>query len=98
MWDLFLTFRAAALQVLVDILPDSPISDWLETVSMSDSAISTGLGWMNWLVDINAMKILMGLWLVAVGLYYMAKYGLSIFGGLKNLAADVLGTLGNLGG
>ena len=98
MWDLFLTFRAAALQLLVSILPDSPISDWLETVSMEDSAISTGLSWMNWLVDINAMKILMGLWLVAVGLYYMAKYGLSIFGGLKNLAADVLGTLGNLGG
>lgn len=93
MWDLWLTFKVAALDLLVTILPDSPISDWLESVSMADSAIAKGLGWLNWFADINAMLILMGLWLTAVGVYYAAKYGLSIFGGLRGLARDVFTTI-----
>lgn len=93
MLELFYSFRAAALQLLVDILPDSPITQaWLET-GLEDTSIALGLRWLNWLVDINAMIIILDMWLIAVGVYYMARYGISIFGGLKNLAVNVFTTL-----
>ena len=88
MYDLFLTFRAAALQLLVDILPDSPISDWLESIATQDTAIAQGIAWLNWLVDINGMLLIMDLWLIAIGVYYMSRYGISLFGDLKSYATS----------
>lgn len=93
MADLILSMMVSAMQLLIDLLPDSPIQDWLEGAALEGSAVLTGLGWLNWLVDISAMKIILGLWLVAVGIYYSTRFGLSIFGGLRNLAREIRNNL-----
>lgn len=96
MLDLFYSMAAAVIELLVMVLPDSPITDWLATFSMEDSAIVTGLGWLNWLVDINACLLIFTAWLACVAVYYGARYGISVFGGTQKFVRSVIGTIGGV--
>lgn len=97
MFDLFYSLVAGLTQFLLAVLPDSPISTWLSGVNLQASSIATGLGWLNWLVDINAMKIVMGLWLVAMLAYLVARFGISMSNNLKNIVGRFLGNIGGGG-
>ena len=93
MLDLFWSAVAAVTQVLLTLLPDSPFSSWLSSQNTQATAISNGLGWLNWLVDVNAMKILLGLYLVAITAYYAVTYGISTFGGISSYVRSFFGNL-----
>lgn len=89
MVDLFYSMACGVIQLLLMLLPDSPLADWLETAQMEDSAIVTGLGWLNWLVDLQAWLMIMTVWLAAVTVYFGVKYGVSVFGGLRQFTGNI---------
>lgn len=97
MLDLFYSMVAGITQFLLAVLPDSPVSGWISSINLQVSSISTGLGWLNWLVDINGMKIIMGLWLVAVLAYLVARFGIKMSNSIKSIVGRFLGNLGGDG-
>ena len=60
MLDFFYSMVAGLTQFLLAVLPDSPVSSWLSSLNMQTSSIYTGLGWLNWIIDINGIKIVLG--------------------------------------
>lgn len=91
--ELLLSIAAKVINVICDILPDSPITEWLEDWTAQSTAIAQGFRWLNWLVDIDAMLAVMALWLAAIAAYYAMFYGISVIGGLKSWIRNFVTTL-----
>lgn len=98
MLDLFASAALWVVQLLIKILPDSFVPDWLSGLNFGLDAVVTGLGYLNWFVDVNGMCIVMGLWLVAISAYYTWKFGTSAFDGLRSMVGSVTGWVGSLFG
>lgn len=74
MLDLLASAGLWVTQLLLTVLPDSPITNWIGGLSSQFDAIHTGLAVMNVFVDINGMVILLGLWLMAMIAVYTAYW------------------------
>lgn len=99
MLDLFLFAGLFVVQLLLSILPDSPITSWLADIDTSGRVLSQALGVLNWVIDINGMEIMMGAWLLCIMGYMVWRLGsaaypaiMSGFRGVFNLA-DFVGDL-----
>lgn len=55
------------LQVILSVLPTSPIRGIIDSIDMS--GMETGLGWLNWFVDVSWMLEVFSLWLTAYAVY-----------------------------
>ena len=53
-------------EALLALLPLSPFTEFLESF-----ANLPYLGWLNWLFPVGDCLVVMGVWLVAVGLFYL---------------------------
>ena len=53
-------------QKLLDLLPLSPFQEFI-----SDFASLPYLGWLNWFFPVGDCLVVMGVWLGAVGLFYL---------------------------
>lgn len=73
------------VQQMLAILPDSPFLNGLE---ISTSGMAMGIGWLNWLVDVNGCITVFEVWLLALASFYAWKIGYKVFvgvGGLRNV-------------
>lgn len=59
LWDQF-------SESLMEVLPTSPFRQFLDNF-----AEIPYLGYLNWFVPVKGILVVMGAWLVAVGLYYL---------------------------
>lgn len=62
----FETVFKAFAQKLLDLLPTSPFQEFI-----SDFASLPYLGWLNWFFPVGDCLVVMGVWLGAVGLFYL---------------------------
>lgn len=53
-------------EMVVEVLPVSPFRQFLDSF-----AEIPYLGYLNWFVPVKGILVVMGSWLVAVGLYYL---------------------------
>ena len=79
--DYLKALATKVIDFICDILPTDGIQNWIKELLMETGAVLTGLSWLNWFVDINAINIVLDLWLLAMGAYYVFKYGINIFQG-----------------
>lgn len=89
MGDLILSAGVWVTQLLVDVLPDSPITDLLLSINAEWSALSEGLRVLNYFMDINAMVIMLGIWLVVVMIYYGKIFALRTVSGLAGALSSI---------
>lgn len=79
------TLATNVINFICDILPGDGIQNFIKNLIMQGGAILTGLSWLNWFVDINAINLILDMWLLALGAYYVYKYGINIFQGGANV-------------
>lgn len=89
MGELLLSAGVWVTQLLSDILPDSPITDLLDSINAEWSALAEGLRVLNYFVDINAMVVMLGVWLVVVMIYYGKIFALRSASGLAGALNSV---------
>lgn len=54
--------------VVMDILPLSPFQSYINNM-----AVPEGVGWLNWFIPVPEMLQVFSAWLVAYGLYLLAR-------------------------
>ena len=87
------------VQLLLKILPDSFITDWLSGLDFGLSSVATGLRYLNWFVDVNGMLIVMDLWLLGLLAYYSWRFSGAVFNAVSQAVTNVAGWLpGGLSG
>lgn len=79
MLDLLMFAGLFIVQTLLAILPDSPITSWLESIDTTGGVILQALGVLNWVVDINGMEVIMGVWLTCIMAYLVWRLGSSAY-------------------
>jgi len=57
----------AFLAWVITVLPADPFMPLITGVQM----VTTGLGWLNWLVPFQQLLIIMSAWLIGVALWYV---------------------------
>ena len=92
MIDLIASVMLWVVQQMLTLLPDSP---FLNGFSFNLSGLITGIGWLNWLVDIDGCVTVFELWLLALASFYTWKIGYKIFAGLGGFRSvgESLGTM-----
>lgn len=53
-------------QYLMEVLPTSPFQQFIQALPQSK-----GFNWLNWLVPVHDILVVLGVYLVAVGLFYL---------------------------
>lgn len=81
------------VQLLLDILPDSFVTDWLSGLDFGLSAVVTGLGWLNWAFDVSGMALVMELWLLGILAFYAWTLGGGVFNATVSMVRNVAGWL-----
>lgn len=71
------------VQLLLQVLPESFVTDWLAGMGTDLEWVHQGLSALNWLIDINGMLVVMGLWLLCVQSYFVCRFGISGFARLR---------------
>jgi len=69
MYDLLSGFISSLSSYLVSVLPSDPFKQFIGSLS----SMSLGLGWANWFIPFGAMLVELGVWLVAIGIFYLWK-------------------------
>lgn len=67
------------------ILPVSPFAN------LTLTNVSTGLGWLNWLVPMQDIVALFDVWLTGVALWYLYKFLYKRMGGVRAALTGVNG-------
>lgn len=89
MFDMLASLGLAVVQFLSAILPESPFTDWLDGISLDLDGLVTGLGWLNWVLDVGGMVLVMDAWLLAVGVWLARGFGISILGGIRGAVRTI---------
>ena len=97
MVDLLSSAALVVVQLLLLVLPDSFIESWLSGAADTMSALSVGLGVLNWFVDVNGMVILLSLWSIAAMAFYAWRFGMFAFNSLHEFVGGASGFFGLLG-
>ena len=69
MLDFLADFLSGFFGMLAGLLPDSPFADWASVAE----GFSTGLGWLNWLVDVGGCLAIFVAWIALALVVTVAK-------------------------
>jgi hypothetical protein len=69
MYDLLASFISGLGSYLISVLPTSPFQQFIPILS----GMQTGLGWLNWFIPFKSILVIMGVWLVAITIFYLWK-------------------------